>query len=164
MNNVCLQDASVGGKNSEVNEFECASACRSFEKERGTTVFSPACRFRGCYTPARLHRVPYPLRTAKCLRSSYYPVPRRVARKLTPPFLRRKIPRGAHSIIRYLCRDDHATHNRRKKKVSIGQEIHPAWSWRHSRSQPRTPLSVIAVLLRPSRDHRLVVGALYWEY
>lgn len=42
---------------------------------------------------------------------------RRSVLKLTPPLLRRKIPRGVHSIIRYLCRDEHATHNRRKKKV-----------------------------------------------
>lgn len=45
--------------------------------------------------------------------------------KLTPPFLRRKIPRGVHSIIRYLCRGDHVAHNRRKKKVSIEQENSP---------------------------------------
>lgn len=89
-------------------------------------------RFRGCYAPARLHEAPYPLGTAKCLRSFYQSTPRRTLRNLlTPPFLRRKIPRGVHSIIRYLCRDDDIAHNRRKKKVSIEQENTP-WSWRHS--------------------------------
>lgn len=111
------------------------SSVHKFRKDEMNDCIFASVVSKGCY--ARLHRVPYPLRTAKCLRSSYHSAPRRVARKLTPPFLRRKIPRGAHSIIRYSCRDDHATHNRRKKKVSIGQETHPTLaSLRISASHP----------------------------
>lgn len=50
-------------------------------KRREGQLYFRQRRFRGCYAPARLHRVPYPLSTAKCLRSSYHSVPRRVARE-----------------------------------------------------------------------------------
>jgi hypothetical protein len=113
--------------------------------------------FRGRYTPARLHGAPYPLRTAKCPRSLHH------SALIAPEVAtRRKIPRGVHSIIRYLCRGDHVAHNRRKKKVSSEQETHPcvvlaSLKLPHTVPQPRRPpfSSVIAARPRPSRPSQI---------
>lgn len=71
----------------ECENFGALRRCAEVSKRRVDRLYFRQRRFRGCYAPARLHRVPYPLRTTKCLRSSYHSAPRRVARKLTPPFL-----------------------------------------------------------------------------
>lgn len=113
-------------RSSGISARWCAEVWR---RGKGRLYIRRRRRFRGCYAPARLHRAPYPLRAAKCLRS-FQPYRRSVprpGRSETHSAIPTagKIPRGAHSIIRYLCRGGHATHNRRKKKMSIGQETHP---------------------------------------
>lgn len=111
---------------------------------------------RGGYAPARRDRAPFPsqrLNVDVSLRHYFFPFPFLFFSFLSfsspppPPLV--EIPRGAHSIIRYLCR----TRQERPvaRKATVQETLTPFRSSSPvTLPHPSSPLPLIAVLPRPT--------------
>lgn len=121
-------------------------AYQNFEKKQGKkqgrSVYSATRRFRGRYTPARLHGVSYPLRTAKCPRSFYHSIPRRVAHSETHSarhsYAGKSLAAFTQSYAICVAATTRHTIGARKRCPSSKKLTLLGPGWRHSSAQPRT--------------------------